>query len=318
MPEKNDLENGEENEVLNNFVNGVENEEENAGNHVFDAKNAGENENPFSENDPEMSVENEEKMNVENGQEIEDNFSANLENGDPFDFPEEEEPFDFPKEDPLDEAINSDPEDKPIDEIIEDLTGGSVKNLEVLEELGSLAMEKIDDSKAMLCSAISGESPANYTSDKKLNKALVNAFVNYFRSNNVKAPSPFGTLMLALAMWGLPSLGSAFFHRKKAQKIAKQQAVQKAKESKEDIEDLEIEGEAQSDRPANLDYSQLKEYQENRRIFTIHKESGCYNRTPKGQFCKTSLATEKPSPEIQAMLDEGLSSAEIRERLYQE
>lgn len=346
MPPENELENDPEND----FVNGEENDLENEGNRLSDEKNAEENENAFLENDSEINVENAEEMNVENDSEtdeelegyfldpddFEDNFEDELEEDsedeeveDEFDFPEDESPskleteedeFDFPEEDeeedPLDDAISGGSEDTGVDELLSDLTGDSVKNLELLEELGELAMEKIDDSKAMLCSAISGESPARYASDKKLNKALLKAFANYLRSSNVKKPSPLGSLLLVLAMWGLPTLGAAFFHRSKAKKAA----VKKAKEAGDSIiEDIEIEGEAQSDSEEGvLDYTNLKEYQENRRIFTVHKESGCYNRTAKGQFCKTSLSDEKPSPEIQRMLDEELTSAAIRERIYNE
>jgi hypothetical protein len=341
MPPENELENDPEND----FVNELENE----GNRLSDEKNAGENENAFLENDSEMNVENAEKMNVENDSEIEgelegyfldpddfespseletgneelesifeDDLEDELETGgeeDEFDFPEEDE-----EEDPLDDAISGDSEDTGVDELLSDLTGDSVKNLELLEELGELAMEKIDDSKAMLCSAISGESPARYASDKKLNKALLKAFANYLRSSNVKKPSPLGSLLLVLAMWGLPTLGAAFFHRSKAKKAAKKQAVKKAKAAGDSIiEDIEIEGEAQSDSEEGIfDYTNLKEYQENRQMFTVHKTSGCYNRTPKGQFARITLASEKPSPEIQRMLDEELTSAAIRERIYNE
>jgi hypothetical protein len=343
MPPENELENDPEND----FVNELENELENEGNRLSDEKNAGENENAFLENDSEMNVENAEKMNVENDSEIEgelegyfldpDDFEDQLEERsedeeleDEFDFPEDEEDieeddeFDFPEdeeeEDSLDDAISGGSEDTGVDELLSDLTGDSVKNLELLEELGELAMEKIDDSKAMLCSAISGESPARYASDKKLNKALLKAFANYLRSSNVKKPSPLGSLLLVLAMWGLPTLGAAFFHRSKAKKAAKKQAVKKAKAAGDSIvEDIEIEGEAQSDSEEGIfDYTNLKEHQENRQMFTVHKTSGCYNRTPKGQFARITLASEKPSPEIQRMLDEELTSAAIRERIYNE
>lgn len=313
------LENEEENEVLNDFVNGEENDLENDGNRISDEKNAAENEKAFLENDPETTVENAEEIDEELDEEFPIEEEEDLEE-DEFDFPEDEEDYNSLDEDPLDEAINGAPEDTPVDDLFSEITGDSVKNLELLEELGELAIEKIDDSKAMLCSAISGESPARYASDKKLNKALLKAFANYLRSNNVKAPSPLGSFLLVLAMWGLPTLGAAFFDRNKAKKAAKKQAIKKAKEAAESIvEDIEIEGEAQSDHSEpSFDYTSLKEHQENRRIFTVHKESGCYNRTPKGQFCKTSLANEKPSPVIQQMLDEGLNSAQIREYLYNE
>lgn len=330
MPPENELENDPEND----FVNGEENDLENEGNRLSDEKNAGENENAFLENDLEIPVENAEEMNVENDSEIAEELEGyflepddfedvsedeELEAGDEFDFPEDEEYLDEAA-DPLDDAISGGSEDTGVDELLSDLTGDSVKNLELLEELGELAMEKIDDSKAMLCSAISGESPARYASDKKLNKALLKAFANYLRSSNVKKPSPLGSLLLVLAMWGLPTLGAAFFHRSKAKKAAKKQAVKKAKAGGDSmLEDIEIKGEAQSDsEEGSFDYTNLKEYQENRQMFTVHKTSGCYNRTPKGQFSRITLASEKPSPEIQRMLDEGLTSAAIRERIYNE
>lgn len=314
MPPENEEENALENEVVNDFVNDVENE----GNRISDEINAGENENAFSENEDEMDVENAEEMD----EELEGDFPIEEDDDLEEEEEEEEDEFDFPDDDldddVLDDAIGGEAEDQTIDEVISDATGDSVKNLELLEELGEMAIEKLDDSKAMLCSAISGESPARYASDKKLNKALLKAFVNYLRSNNVKTPSPLNALLLVLLMWGLPTLGAAFFHRSKAKKAAKKRAAKKAERTESIIEDLEIEGEAQSDSIQEIDYTNLKEYQEGRRLFTVHKETGLYNRTPKGQFCKTSLANEKPSPVIQRMLDEGLASAEIREIIYNE
>lgn len=320
MPPKNEEENALENEAVNDFVNGEENDVENEGNRISDEINAGENENAFSENEDEMDVENAEEMDeeLEGDFPIEEDEDLEEEEEDEFDFPDEDEDYNALDDDVLDDAIGGEEEDKTIDEVFSDVTGDSVKNLELLEELGELAIEKLDDSKAMLCSAISGESPARYASDKKLNKALLKAFVNYLRSNNVKTPSPLNALLLVLLMWGLPTLGAAFFHRSKAKKAAKKRAAKKAERTESIIEDLEIEGEAQSDSIQEIDYTNLKEYQEGRRLFTVHKETGLYNRTPKGQFCKTSLANEKPSPVIQRMLDEGLASAEIREIIYNE
>ncbi|WP_156039915.1 hypothetical protein, partial [Aureispira sp. CCB-QB1] len=65
MTDKNDLENASENEVVNNFVNGLENEVENAKNCISDVENALEKEQTFSENAATMDVENAPTMDEE-------------------------------------------------------------------------------------------------------------------------------------------------------------------------------------------------------------------------------------------------------------
>ncbi|BDS12335.1 hypothetical protein [Aureispira anguillae] len=325
----NPSENASENELENALENDSENGLENAKKCVFERKNAEKTESEFIENERGQHVENAEKMNVEptaeNGEGISDDYAPEEkeeieedlafeteedQETEDWEFPnEDEEEEEEEEEDVLDQSIPEGGEDKPIDELISEVTGDSVKNLETLRTLGDLVMEKLDDSKAMICSAISGQPAANYTSDKRLNKALLNAFINYFNSTEVKAPTPMGTLLIALALWGMPTLGAAYFHRLQAKRL------QKRKAAGEEIEEEVVEAETQSD---SEDYSQLKEYKENRRTFSVHKETGCYNRTPKGQFCRTSVADEKPSPAIQKMLDQGYDNTKIRELLYGE
>lgn len=322
-------ENASENELENALENEVENTLENAEKCVFDHKNTEKMENEHLKNDREPPLENDRNSTLENDpettveieeemdSEMEDDLGENM--GDAWqeeDYQEheeetedlEEDTWGFPDEeenaDPLDESVEQDAEqEKNMEDIYSEVTGDSAKNNELLLGLGDLVMEKLDNSKALICSAISGKDPANYTSDKRLNKALLKAFVNYLNSQELKAPSPFGTLLFALAIWGLPTLGAAYFHR-----------IQSKKAGNDLVEDLiEVEAEAQSD---GEDYSQTKEFKDNRRVFTIHKETGCYNRTPDGKFCRTSVATEKPSPAIQKLLDQDLDSAAIRELLY--
>lgn len=230
------------------------------------------------------------------------------------------------KTDPLDQYIQE-PEPEPIPEkttvaeTIQNAAGDSAKNAENLATLGELVLDFIDDGKAHLCAAISGEHAAEYAGDKKAKAALLEAFKVYIGTMGVGTPSPFWTFMLAIGVWGAPTLGAAYWH-----KVQKDKA--KAKFSEVEItyiKDLpttnnhvQSEPVEQKSEPAKKDYSHLKEVQTKRKLFTIHKTAGVYNRTPDGTFSKISLSSEKPSPEIQFLIAAGKTCAEIREIIYNE
>lgn len=229
---------------------------------------------------------------------------------------DDDNPIEETEDDPLDNYIE-DPTEResyeeksnPVEEIRK-ATGDSPKNLQNLSKLGEMVLDMADTWKAQLCSAYSGQAPAEYTSDMAAKKALIEAFKEYFNSQEIKAPSPFGTLMIALALWGLPSIGTAIWHKYQLKKEEKKKAVQP--QPKPVVQVQEETGEAATD------YTQTKEYKENRRLFTIHKTKGTYNRTASGTFSQINVSDEYPSPEIQQLIDEGKKCPEIRNIIYRE
>jgi len=353
MPEENEEKTKVDNELVNAFVNAADNESLNVGetdkNHAGTVKNAAEIENEHLVNASDNAVDNESSMPVEQEEnavdpdeefeeelesekeeEEDDEVSEDLEDEE---FEEEDDEFDFPEED--DDVLGSYAEDessetKSVEEVVNNATGDSAKNLDALKDLGELVIDFLDDSKAQVCSAISGQPSSQYASGQKLNKALLKAFVAYMDSQEVKAPTPLGTLLLTLALWGLPALGTAYFHRRKAQKAKKQQAkeaIHQEENSEESPSELETEkeeeevseGEAKSDMPdpgTSVDYTQTKEYKDKRRMFDLHANTGCYSRDLTGKFAKTSLAGEKPSSELQALINQDSDNAKIRSIIY--
>lgn len=180
-------------------------------------------------------------------------------------------------------------------------TTGSSKNRENLEKIGLLVLTRADIAKAKMCSKISGQHTVEYLADDEIKEALIAAIREYLASQEFKEPSPFATLMLALSAWVLPSLGVALFDKymlpKKEKETSTTSTVEEEKESTQ-----------------KTDYSHLKEYQDNRKIFSTNAD-GFYDRSPKGTFIKKAIADEKPSPVVQQWIEEGLSNKEIRKQL---
>lgn len=212
--------------------------------------------------------------------------------------------------DPLDDFKDEEPEQPTtISDLKEPVTGNSPKNLENIEKLAEIFITGMDVFKAQMCSKISGEHIAEYLAEDKMKATVLGAIKEYLATQEIKAPTPFGTLMMALAMWTLPPLGVAVWDKYQIGK--KKAATEKTSTNLNQEEQLE-EGEPKTD------YSHLKEYQDRRKIFSLNKGKGTYNRTPKGTFIKTDHANEEPSPIIKEWIEEGLTNKQIRERLNYE
>ncbi|BDS13006.1 hypothetical protein [Aureispira anguillae] len=276
---------------------------------------------------PGAESEEEDKEELEDDLEGEPTSDFNVDDFDDIDFEDELE-----EEDEIDFGENIDEGEDPLDKIKDDESAeassttvgelqepiSSPKNMENVEKLAHILLNGADVLKAKLCSRVSGEHVAEYLADEDLKATLIAAIKEYLATQEIKAPTPFGTLMMALGMWALPPLGLAVWD--KYQLSSKKGKTEEKKETSTDLnpsaaegenveEQEEVAGEAQSD------YSALKEYQEGRKIFSLNKTKGTYNRTPKGTFIKTEHANEQPSPIVMKWIDEGLSNKEIRERL---
>lgn len=213
-----------------------------------------------------------------------------------------------------------------VEEQFEQSLGDSSKSLDTLVILGEMAMDFLDNSKAQLCSAISGQEAALYASDKKAKKALIEATKNYVQEIGVKKPSPTQTFLIAVGMWIIPSLSLAGFQRFQLSREAKKNtpgknspkvkeaAPQTAPQETDIPEPIE---EQSLEVPAVVDYTSTKEYQSKRRLFDRHAK-GTYRHLSNGTYANVDLATEFPSTELLVLLDEGHNNAEIRAILYEE
>ena len=94
--------------------------------------------------------------------------------------------------DPLDDVIidNPEPPKENPQETIDRATGESQKNYENLERLAGIGLDWLDGIKSNACSQISGEQPAIFAADQKQTKALIEAGKEWFKTMEVKAPTP--------------------------------------------------------------------------------------------------------------------------------
>lgn len=289
--------------------NEFQNESQNEENGVLSDQNG---ENNHSENDSENEVKTDEPNFVLNGKPFHNFSEVNPEEK------EEEVEVKTTQKDPLDGFIQEpelepEPEPTTIGETVKNATGDSAKNLKNLATIGEMALDMADVWKAQLCSAVSGQHPAEYTGDQKAKQLLIEAIKEYFSSKEMSTPSPFWTLMIALGMWGLPAFGAAYWHRIQFSRT-------KVKESEVEITYVRDmpnpkptqQAEQKSDEEKK-DYSYLKEVKSNRRRFIRHATTGTYSTLPNGTYCAIAVSDEKPSEEILFLINAGKSDIEIRE-----
>ncbi|BDS12376.1 hypothetical protein [Aureispira anguillae] len=225
------------------------------------------------------------------------------------------DPIPETQEDPLNEYVQETPKTNPVEEI-KKATGESTKNLKNLAELGEIAFTYIDLAKAQLCSSISGQHVAEYTADEKAKKVLISAVQEYLSTQEIKAPTPLMTLLLAVGTWAAAGFGAAFWHKYQLKQMKPSPAPSAAAITQE--ESLEDEEQEQAAGEPTSDFSHLKEYQDGRKLFEIHKTKGTYKRLPNNTYCAIEIAHEIPSPEIQTLIDQGKTNPEIRAIIYGE
>ncbi len=246
--------------------------------------------------------------NLETGSETEIEASENNSETDPCD----EDPIVETTEDPLDDYVQETSKTNPVQEF-KKATGDSAKNLKNLADLGEIAFTYIDLAKAQLCSSISGQHVAEYTTDEKAKKVLISAVQEYLSSQEIKAPTPLMTLLLAVGTWAAAGFGAAFWHRYQIKQMEpKKESAPEQFTQEETLEENLEQGEPSSD------FSHLKEYQDGRKLFAIHKTTGMYKHLPNNTYCPIDVADEQPSPEIKNLIEKGKTNPEIRAIIYGE
>lgn len=218
----------------------------------------------------------------------------------------EEEDFVETQEDPMNDFVYQDgeePETPPQTTTVKDVKErlSSPRNRKNLEKLGLMAMDKVDVLKAKLCSAISGSHLSEYTSDDDMKLLIIEALKEFLESMEIKEPSPAGTLMYCVGIWALLPLGTACLERWFINPKPKTQNKQTLTNS---TPEQPVEAERQTD------YSHVKECQQERKIFSVNKD-GFYKTNPAGTFI-SATESDRPSPEVQELIDKGLPNKEIR------
>jgi hypothetical protein len=240
-----------------------------------------------------------------NNPETDFNFEDNLDS----------EPIAETQEDPLDDYVQETPKTNPVQEL-KKATGDSAKNLKNLADLGEIAFSYIDLAKAQLCSSISGQHIAQYTTDEKAKKVLISSVHEFLSTQEIKAPTPLVTLLFAVGTWAAAGFGAAFWHKyqiKQMEEIKpKTEPTPAAVHSEEMVEEVVEQGEPVSD------FSHLKEYQDGRKLFAIHKTTGTYKHLPDNTYCAIDIADEFPSPELLDLIEQNKTNPEIRAILYGE
>lgn len=226
----------------------------------------------------------------------------------------EDDPIPEINEDPMGNFVHQEPPTNPVDEL-KKATGDSSKNLKNLADLGEIIFTYVDLAKAQLCSSISGQHVAHYTADEKAKKVLLNAVQEYLNTRAIQAPSPTLTLMMAVTTWAGASLGAAIWHRHQVKQMKQPAAPNPSSTPPMDSPPAE---QATDISPQAPDYSHLKEVQDGRKLFSIHKTTGAYKHLADNTYCALDVADEFPSPEIKALLEQHKSNPEIRAILYGE
>jgi hypothetical protein len=281
------------------------NEEKNVFEASEEKENQSENKSP-EENEIESPEEKTEWDNFMNEWEEEEDEDLDLEDLDLDDIEEGEgnEDDEFKGEPASD---NEPPPTEKVGETKERVT--SEKNRKNLERLGAKVLGKADLMKATLCSKIGRKHLAEYVADDETIDILIECIKEYLETKEVEEPSPFAALMLALAMWTLPPLGVALLDRFSIPKEDKTRAKEKTSNN------LNQEAASEQEEEPKPDYSNLKEYKDKRKTFSLNAD-GKYNRVPDGKtYIKVEFADEYPSPEVQEWIDEGKKDREIRKLL---
>jgi hypothetical protein len=240
-----------------------------------------------------------------NNPETDFNFEDNLDS----------EPIAETQEDPLDHYVQETPKTNPVQEF-KKATGDSAKNLKNLADLGEIAFSYIDLAKAQLCSSISGQHVAQYTTDEKAKKVLISSVHEFLSTQEIKAPTPLMTLLFAVGTWAAAGFGAAFWHKYQIKQMEetelKTEPTPAAAAPEEMVEEVVEQGEPVSD------FSHLKEYQDGRKLFAIHKTTGTYKHLPDNTYCAIDIADESPSPELLDLIEQNKTNPEIRAILYGE
>lgn len=211
----------------------------------------------------------------------------------------------------------SDTEPPPMTENVKDVKErvSSERNRKNIERLGAKVLGKADLFKATLCSKISGKHLAEYIADEETIDILIECIKEYLETQEVVEPSPFAALMIAFGMWTLPPLGVALLDRYSIPKEEKSKAKRKTSKNLNNEAPNQGKQEEQIQEESKVDYSELKEFKEKRKTFTVNA-AGQYNRVPDGKkYIAVEYADEYPSPEVREWLEEGKKCREIRKLL---
>lgn len=176
-----------------------------------------------------------------------------------------------------------------------------------LRDWGITGIDFMDDLKSVMCVAIGGGQKHEYKADKKIKKAFFEATEELLKTTEIKPPTPMQVFLMALAAMTLPSLGLAGYRRFLAPKM--EEVIEEVPQQNQ------VEHTASQAPSDQVGYAHTKEVKEGRTRFKVFS-NGKYQHDEKGDYIGIEDSYETPSPEIQKLIDEGLSSAEIKATVY--
>lgn len=176
-----------------------------------------------------------------------------------------------------------------------------------LRTWGITGIDFMDDMKAVLCVAIGGGHKHEYKADKHIKKTFFEATEELLKTTEIKPPTPMQVFLMALAAMTLPSLGLAGYRKFLAPKM---------EEVKDEIPQSNPSDSAAQQAPSDkVGYAHTKEVKEGRTRFSVFA-NGMYQYDSSKNYIGVDDAYETPSPEIQKLIDEGRTSAQIKETVY--
>lgn len=168
-----------------------------------------------------------------------------------------------------------------------------------------------------LCLSISGDkNPSAYTNTEDDRKEFAEELSEYLNDTGFTMSPTMAILISAIFFFGTPLFNAWGVRQEKAAKEKAEAIRQQKIQEQAEREKAEAEAAAQANPAAT---TICKEARERRKSFEVHATTGCYKfpaNSARGQDAiKVGDAVERPSPEAQALIDKGLSNAEIRKEL---
>lgn len=160
----------------------------------------------------------------------------------------------------------------------------------------------IDEIKTEVCVALGGGYASDYATKPFIKKMFLDSTKELLKQKEIGPPSPLQAFLFSLAAMTAPPILMVLFRRniKPAANNPNRQKVEASEEAQ-----------------AKTDYTNTVEYQEERDQFKVHA-SGAYMYGLGGRedYVSAQVADAYPSSEVQKLIDEGKTSAEIKKIIY--
>ncbi len=198
-------------------------------------------------------------------------------------------------------------EEEPIQDF-ENVEEGINIDEEYYLKMGVDVLNMVDGWIANSLAVYGGGHPNEYKTHAGLKQQIVIAGIEVLKHKKIKAPTPTQTLIgLLLAMVVPPLIKAGYKKYMLPPAPTAAPTVVPSPRPQEEAENTEV------------NYQNCHEFQENRQFFKVQSSNGSYQTQlvdGKWQYVKVNETIQMPSPEIQKLIDEGLSSKQIKNIIY--